>query len=97
MSEHNLLILEDFLMPVQPRIGGYNFCNAEIDNLTHIYVTCEKTQEFWIDIIRFINSMFPHIMSLNTIDIIFGTYMSDIHLSSFIVLSAKYFILLLEW
>ena len=60
-----------------------NFCNTEIDNLTHIYVTCEKNQEFWIDIIRFINSMFPHIMFLNTIDIIFGTYMSDIHLLFF--------------
>ena len=41
--------------------------------------------------------MFPHIMSLNTIDIIFGTYMSDIHLLSFIVLSAKYLIHCAYW
>ena len=41
--------------------------------------------------------MFPHIMSLNAINIIFGTYLSDIHLLSFIVLSAKHFIHCSYW
>ena len=36
--------------------------------------------------------MFLHNLSLNIIDLIFGTYISDIHLLSFIVLSANYFI-----
>ena len=95
---HRCLPQKRILFAADKKDNPYcNFCNTEIDNLTHIYVSCEKTQEFWIDIIRFINSMFSHIMSLNTIDIIFGTYMSDIHLLSFIVLSAKYFIHCAYW
>ena len=74
-----------------------NFCNTEPDNLIHIYVTCRKTQEFWIKIIAFANSIFTNITALNTINIIFGTFLSNQDLLSFIVLAAKYYIHCCYW
>ena len=54
-----------------------NICNTKPDNLIHIIVTCRKTQEFWIKLIEFANSIFTNITTLNTIDINIGTFLSD--------------------
>ena len=48
-------------------------------------------------IIQFANNIFTNITALNTIDIIFGIFLSNQDLLSFIVLAAKYYIHCCYW
>ena len=65
-----------------------NFCKTEPDSLVHNEL-CPMIQTFWVQIIELINMLFPNITSLTTIDIIFGSFMSNNQLLSFIIIAAK--------
>ena len=54
-------------------------------------------QTFWVQIIELINMLLPNITSLTTIDIIFGSFMSNSQLLSFIIIAAKYYIHCCYW
>ena len=54
-------------------------------------------QTFWVQIIEHINMLFSNITSLTTIDIIFGPFMSNNQLLSFIIIAAKYYIHCCYW
>ena len=54
-------------------------------------------QTFWVQIIELTNMLFPNITSLTTIDIIFGSFMSNNQLLSFIIIAAKYYIHCCYW
>ena len=54
-------------------------------------------QTFWVQIIELINMLYPNITSLTTIDIIFGSFMLNNQLLSFIIIAAKYYIHCCYW
>ena len=69
-----------------------NFCKNEPDSLINIYVMCPMIRKFWVEVIEFINMLFPNITTLLTIDIIFGAFLSKNELLSFIIIATKYYI-----
>ena len=54
-------------------------------------------QTFSVQIIELIDMLFPNITSLTTIDIIFGSFMSNNQLIYFIIIAAKYYIHCCYW
>ena len=74
-----------------------NFCKTEPDSFVHIYALCPMIQTFWVQIIELINMLFPNITSLTTIDIIFGSFMSNNQPLSYSIIAAKYYIHCCYW
>ena len=66
-----------------------NFCKDLPDSLIHIYATCRITKYFWNQVTQFINGLFEHPISLNITEIIFGTFLHESSLVSFLILLAK--------
>ena len=73
------------------------FVKNEPDSLIQIYVMCPMIRKFWVEVIEFINMLFPNITTLTTIDIIFGAFLSKDELLSFITIATKYYIHCCYW
>ena len=51
---------------------------------SYTYATCRITKDFWNQVIQFINGIFEHLISLNITEIIFGTFLHESSLVSFL-------------
>ena len=58
---------------------------------------CPMIRKFWVEVIEFINMLFPNITTLTTIDIIFGAFLSKNELLPFIIIATKYYIHCCYW
>ena len=66
-------------------------CNVE-DNITHLFVDCQKVQKFWDDFKTYIAGCLNKHINLTTVEIIFGKLGLTNAPINFCVLHAKWFI-----